>query len=562
MKDFFKVFSRTIGSYSLEERVLSIIAVLVLVFLVSKNVVSLISPQSVFAERGVYTEALINDKPTLINPVYTGELQANQDISRLVFTGLMKYDPNLQTFVDDLGKLSISEDKNEYLFTIREGVMWHDGEMLTVDDVVFTYQVIQDPAFQNQVLRANFDGVGVEKVDEKTMKFVLSRPNSFFVTNLNIGILPEHILGDIPVAELLSNDFNLKPVGTGPYQVEKPLELLEDGRQRVALTRNDDYYGEKPKIREIRFNIFPDTMAMMEELGSLNVVSKLPDQISSQIEGERFTTINYSLPQYTAVFFNTEVELLQDKMLRVALMKAIDKDSLLGNLTNKVRVDTPVMGLNQDDWIFKANKEEAAGALFDLGYKFKKDDDGEIVAGEEYRRDEDDNLLEVTLTVRQYNTGSVQEEETRKAVEFMINAWRDVGVKVEPMFLAGDLFDTALLNDEYQMILAGQNMGYNLDTFPFWHSSQTDGQNFANYTSFAADNQIEKIRETFDQEEMAERVEKLAEIIADDVPAIFLYRPNYEFVTDGKVNNVNLDGVVIPADRFSRIQEWCVGDGC
>jgi peptide/nickel transport system substrate-binding protein len=565
MKKFLRLFLKILQSYSLEERVVSVVAVLLLVIVLAKNISFIIHPSFVFADQSVDTEAIINDRPTLINPLYVDFAQANRDISQLVFSGLVKYDSSLDSFVDDMAVLSIDKTKKIYTFSLKDNVLWHDDTPVTADDILFTFNdVINNPAFQNPVLKANFEGVKVEKVDDRTVKFILDRPNSFFVTNMNVGILPKHLLGGIDVSTLASNDYNLNPVGTGPYAVASSLELLDDGRQKIRLKINEKYYGNKPKIKEIRFNIYPDDEAMRKDISTINIVSKVSESLSKILESDRFELKNYSLPQYTAVFFNTEDALLKNSKLRLALTKSVDKTKLLGDLLNKIPVDTPLMELNQSEWLFKPNVTEAAGLLYDLNYRFEKDDQGKIKEGQVYRKDKNQKELSLTLVARQYDEGLPLQIETQKTVEFLVDAWRQVGIKVDVVYFGEQDFLAVLQEKKYQMILGGQNMGYNLDTFPYWHSSQAKegSMNFSLYKSFAADTQIEKIRSTFDQNEKIDRMKKLAEVISGDVPALFLYRPQYIFATDKKVQGIVLENLSYPADRFSQIEKWCVGEKC
>lgn len=561
MKKFLKVFFNVIRSYSLEERVISLVLMFALVFSGVKSVQYIINPYSVFADSGFYTEAHLATKPVLLNPVYNDLALANREISASIFSGLMKYDSKVKGFVDDLGTLTVSEDKKEYVFKIKEGVTWHDGQPFTVDDVIFTYKdVIQNPVFQNPVVKANFVGVNVEKIDEQTMKFVMERPNSFFITNLNIGILPKHLLAEVGVESLPAAEFNLQPVGTGPYKVESPLEIFDSGEQRVTVVLNENYYGAKPQISRIRFMIFPDETSLVRQRAAINIVPRAITSMTDLLNDQRFSVSTYSLPQYTAVFFNTKDPVLKNQKVRLGLIKSIDKDSLVGGIENKERVDTPLMELNQEEWINKPDQKEAAGAFFDAGYGFKKDDQGNIIEGEKYRKDKDDKELEIALVARQYDEGSYLAAETKQTTDFLIKAWEANGVKINLRLLPESEYLEAIKNKEYQMILAGQTMAYNLDTFPYWHSSQAKvgGLNLSNYQSFAADQQIEKIRETFDEEDRTERRTKLAETISDDAPALFLYRPKYLFASDGKVKNIDLENLSFASDRFGSEASWCI----
>ncbi|MGL5831195.1 MAG: ABC transporter substrate-binding protein [Candidatus Altimarinota bacterium] len=561
MKKFFKVFLNVIRSYSLEERVISLVLIFALLFSGVKSVQYIINPYSVFADSGFYTEAHLATKPVLLNPVYNDLALANREISASIFTGLMRYDSKVKSFVDDLGKLTISEDKKEYVFKIKEGVLWHDGTPFTVDDVVFTYKdVIQNPLFQNPVVKANFVGVIVEKVDDQTMKFVLERPNSFFITNLNIGILPKHLLAEVGVESLPAAEFNMNPIGTGPYKVDSPLEIFDTGEQRVTLVVNNDYYGAKSKINRIRFMIFPDETALVKQRAAINIVPRAVSSMDELLNDQRFSISTYSLPQYTGVFFNTKDPVLKNQKLRLGLIKSIDKDSLIGSIENKERIDTPLMELSQEEWINKPDQKEAAGAFFDAGYGFKKDDAGNVIEGEKYRKDKDDKELEIVMVARQYDDGSYLAVETQQTTDFLIKAWEANGVKVTLRLLPESEYVEAIKNKDYQMILAGQTMAYNLDTFPYWHSSQAKvgGLNLSNYQSFAADQQIEKIRETFDEEDRTERRVNLAETISADAPALFLYRPKYLFASDGKVKNISLENLSFASDRFGNEADWCI----
>lgn len=565
MRNFFKVFGNVLKAYNLEEKVLSLVFLLLFAFFGVKAGLYLLSPSSLLmADVDTYTEAVISSRPVLINPLYTDFSQANRDISTLVFSGLLKYDPKLKAFVDDLASLKISDDRKEYTFTLKDGVMWHDGQSLTADDVIFTYGLIQSEEFQNPLLRANFEGVKIEKIDEKTIKMSLTKPNSFFVSTLNVGILPQHILKDTSTADLLISQFNLSPVGTGPYKVNSQLETTGDGTQRVLLVRNENYYSIKPKINQIRFDFYPDENVLLKEKAAVNIVSKVTGALRDLANDQRFQKLSYSLPQYTGIFFNTESAKLKNQKVRVALVKLVDKDQLIAQLQDKIRVDTPLMELNQKDWIFKPDEKEANGALFDAGYKFKKDDKGELIAGETYRRDKDGNEYELNLAARKFEDGSEQASEAEKTVNYLVEAWKKGGVKITVNWMDEAQFAEAVNTKQYDMILAGQNMGYNLDTYPFWHSSQAKegGLNLSKFKSFAADAQIEKIRSTFDKIEKEDRQKKLAQTLADEVPVLVLYRPNYLFLTDNKVQNVSMENWSFESDRFINVADWCIGKEC
>ena len=112
---------RVLRSYSIEEKVVSLVLVVVVFVLLFQTLVGLFRTPGIFDnEGGTYTEGLISETPILLNPVYVDFGEANREISGLIFSGLTKYNPDLQAFVGDLAELSISEDGQTYDFTLEE----------------------------------------------------------------------------------------------------------------------------------------------------------------------------------------------------------------------------------------------------------------------------------------------------------------------------------------------------------------------------------------------------------------------------------------------------------
>jgi peptide/nickel transport system substrate-binding protein len=556
MSFFGKIFA-VLKTYDYRDKVISAIAFAVFLLMIVKMIVF---PYGLFGfgTSNIYTEGVVSRSGIQnLNPLFVDYNEADREISSLVFSGLMKYDPNQKAVVEDIGRLSISEDKTEYTFRIREGIRWHDGRPVSAEDVYFTFgEIILDPAFQNEILKSNFAGVQVTLVDESTVKFKLEKPNVFFASNFTVGILPKHILGNVAAADLLSHDFNRLPIGTGPYMVDNPAESFFDGRMQITLIQNPNYYGDRPNIEMIRFVVYSTMDELMSQISSINGVPKVTGQYKADFDkDERFNLIPYELPQYTALFLNMESEVLKrDQKIRLALQKAIDKDELVERLAERIKVDTPLMELNQEEWVYVSDLAQAQGALKDAGYNYASDDKDN--SGVRYNSDGD--ALTLQFIARAYDEGTYQQNEMLEVVGFVTEAWREIGVDVQIKFLGQEDFNEHIISRNYDVLLVGQILGYNMDTYSYWHSTQAGprGQNFSNYKSFQIDSLIEAIRSTFDQEEKEKNLEALAKRLREDVPAIFLYRPVYYYAADGKVEGIDMEGVVFSSDRFSKISLW------
>lgn len=552
----FSTFSSVIRSFDYRDKLISILSLAILLLMVVKII---LLPYGLFSfgESGIYTEGLVSRMGIQnVNPLFVDFNEADREVSSLVFSGLMKYSPDKKAVVNDIAQLKINEENNEYLFTVREGIKWHDGEPLTADDVFFTYHdIIMGQGFTNEILKTNFEGVKVEKVSANQVKFTLEKPNLFFVSNFTLGIVPKHLLSETKPEEILGSDFNKKPVGSGPYMVTDPAETFNDGRMQITLTRSPNYYSDPAEVEFLRLTVFPTMDELMADVNSVNAVVKVSGSSIQDFEdNKRFSLIKYELPQYTAVFMNMESKFLKEKSVRLALQKAVDKSKMIGKSLDKIVVDTPLMELNQQQWEYQPSVEQAEGALKDAHYRYELADTEQKGP----RTNDDSEPLKLNLIVRLYEEGTYQFEDTKKVVSFLQKTWEEIGVAIEVEFLPSEDLNKRITSREYDLLLVGQNLGYNLDTYSYWHSTQAGplGQNLSNYKSFQVDSLIEDIRSTFDPEKREKKLEELASRFKDDIPAIFLYRPVYYYAYDGKVQGVSMQNVVFPSDRFDGIVKW------
>jgi peptide/nickel transport system substrate-binding protein len=544
-----KFFLRVLRAFSIQEKILGL--VFLALFLYSgAGIFSSFFGSDGFGASGRYSEGFVGQFQR-INPLFVDLNAADRVASQLVFSGLVKYSPLKGEVVPDLGQFTWSEDKKTLVFDLRSDVKWHDGQLFSADDVIFTFGLIQDKDFPNPILKANFDGVEVKKISESQVSFTLKEFNSFFISNLTVGILPQHLLSDVSAAEIATVDFNVLPVGTGIYKMSTPYQKYSDGRNELILQVNEDFYDATPKIAEIRLVTFENEEDLIKGKTQLNALDRVSPALISQLRNDpRFEFVSYSLPQYTALFLNMDKPMFKSQKLRIALQKSLDKKKLLELLSGFQAVDTPLMELKQDQWIYMANKEEAQGALHDAKYRYAKD-------GDKFRSDVDGEEFVIKLLTREFPEGTTRSAENKVLTDFVLKSWNEVGIQVEVSALTEADFAQALNDRNYDVVIAGQSLGYNLDTFSFWHSSQAEkGLNLSNYRSFAADKLIEAAREAADSQEKLKKLEDLAKNIAEDIPAIFLYRPVYYYVSDKSIDGVMLENMVFSGDKFGAVDEW------
>ncbi len=498
----------------------------------------------------IYSEAMVGEFEHL-NPVLTEFNEADADVSSLIFSGLVKFNPENGQFEEDMATHTLSADHLVYTFTLKNNVVWQDGEPVTAEDLYFTFHdIIQSENFENPVLKSNFEGVQIEKPDSRTISFTLNTPNSFFYSGLTVGILPQHILGETAVTELEFAEFNEQPIGTGPYQVTGPYTKNSNGSQ-VNLTRFTNYYGPAPKIERLRMLTYPDWETLLENRSTWHAVARVKDVMSEEMDTENLVAYHYTLPQYTAIFLNTDSPKLTKNKTRLGLLKAIDKTKLLNDNKGFLSIDTPILELSQDEWIYSPNSEEAKGAFYDAGWP--------LAEGETVRKNSDGEPLSLNLLRRDFSVDQPNQEAWLKTVtDELVQQWAAIGVEVKVKSLSLSELDTAIADRDYDLLLYGQGLGYNLDVFSYWHSSQatSHGLNLSNYQNPRADALMESIRQSFDTEKREKELKELAGIISEDVPAIFLFTPDYTYWVDSRVTGIKLEKILSPKDRFGTIENW------
>ncbi|PIQ77032.1 hypothetical protein COV82_06590 [Candidatus Peregrinibacteria bacterium CG11_big_fil_rev_8_21_14_0_20_46_8] len=467
------------------------------------------------ANAETYSEGMVGRIATL-NPLFADFNDTDRDLTELLFSGLIKYDPVARNFLPDLAaKWERSRNGLTYVFTIRDDASWHDGTPLTAADIVFTYKgIIQHPDFRNPILKNTFEGVGIDQTGTNTVTFTLSKPNSYFISNLTTGILPKHLLSNASIARLDADAFGKAPIGSGPYKLAS-LKRGEDG-DVIELERNETYYAAIPAIPKLRFFIFRTERELLLHKNSLRGLSKLGDSARNTLAKDpRFLFHDYSLNQFTALYYNTENPRLTDQSVRKLLAAAINKDELL--TPDSVRIDTINLENKRDEADFAWDPEGAKKKLEELEYR--KNEKGILI----------DNKGEVfQLTVL------TLEKTPLHLTENLKRQWEALGIQVKIDRQEGQNFASYLAEGRYDVLLIRQNLGYNRDAYPLLHSSQigANGLNFSRFKSFRTDGLTEAIRIESIPEDKEKLLTQLSSVLIEELPIVFISTPNYTYALD------------------------------
>ncbi len=317
---------------------------------------------------GTYIEGSVG-VPGPLNPWLTVQNDVNRDIVSLVFAGLLRYNPETKRIEDDLATMEVSSDAKTYTLTLKDNLFWQDStdkdpHPVTADDVVFTYRTTQEPNFPNLILQQNFRGVTIEKIDDRTVRFKLAEPYSFFPSNLTLGLLSERSFQGINPDNLDQIiGLSTSPVGAGPYKIKTVVET--DLSTEVTLERFQRTIPPPYQLDRIVFRIFPDYQSLLSDLHNLDGIRFVPHNDKGEpAVPKHFEGISYTLPQYVALFFNMDHPTLTDQKLRLGLQLGTNKQAIVDTIHEKNIVDTPLLEINQTDWRYHFDADAAQGALY------------------------------------------------------------------------------------------------------------------------------------------------------------------------------------------------------
>ena len=307
------------------------------------------------------------------NPILTSSVSM---IEYYIFNRLMIYD-DTGTLQPELAEdWTYSDDDLELTITLREA-LWHDGEAFTADDVIFTFDTIQNEntdTSQRSKLQIGGEFVTWEKVDDRTILIKTPEPFAPFLFGLqDLEIIPEHILGQS--ADINTDPFNRAPIGTGPYRLG---EWQSD--QFMRFEPFEDYWGGRPANDGITVFFHADTEVGSAALDSGDIdLMFAPPELQPRYEDNPDVRIyNYVYFTPITLAFNFKHPILQDQTVREAIRLAIDKVSLTETVTrgrgivaNNQYADTgPLDRYNDYDGVPESeyNVEEANRLLDEAGY--------------------------------------------------------------------------------------------------------------------------------------------------------------------------------------------------
>ncbi len=476
-------------------------------------------------------------RPSVLIPMLAGD-SASHSVAGLIFNGLVKYDTDLSVIGDLAESWDISSDGLVITFYLRKGVMWTDGVEFTAEDVKFGFDTIIDENTPTPYKEDYLQVKKAEVLDRYTFRVTYEKPFApALATWGSLVVLPKHLLEgkDITKAE-----FGRNPVGLGLYRFRK----WTPG-QEVVLDSNRDYFEGRPYIDRYIFKIIPDTATMFLELqaGGIDMMALTPIQYTKQTNTENFKRdfqkFRYPVFAYTYFGFNLKLPWFKDVLVRRAIAHAIDKSEI---------IDVVLFGLGRpatgpfvpETWAYNPGVKrygydpgKAKELLKSAGWT-DSNSNGTV--------DKDGKEFEFTILT---NMGNQSRLKTATIIQQRL---KKVGIKMNIRVLEWSTFINEFIDKRsFEAVLLGWSLDRDPDQYIIWHSSKTAEKefNFVSYSNKEVDRLLEKGRRTFDIEERKKAYYRFQEILAEELPYIFLYVPDATPIVQARFKGIKASPIGI-----------------
>lgn len=501
-------------------------------------------------------------KGVLSYAFYEGEDDAN--ILQFMHEGLFSVNDELQS-EPNLATWEISEDKMKLTFKLKEGVKWHDGEELTMEDMEYAWYLIADPTYEGprfanvamikgaqEYKDGKADKIeGIKVVDPYTVEVTLVEPSINVIDNIWSIPEPKHYYGDISAKELVDADQIRKtPIGVGPFKVSK----IVPG-ESVELVRNDDYWQGKPKLDAVVYKIVDGALAQgLIENGEIDIIEAPKDQWENISKLENVNAVTTPALSYSYIGFDwghydtkkgvvvSDNKKFQNKNLRHAMAHALNREAFIesfaSGLGQPLNVPFPSVSWAKiaDDQInqYEYDVEKAKKLLDEAGFK-DKDGDGFV---------EDPEGKPFTV-----NFDAMSGAETSEArAQFIVQSWQEIGINAK--INGGALKDFNLFYDtiekddpSVETFMGAWGLSNDPDPSGIWLS--TDKWNMWRWFSAESDELIKKgVQFPADGTDVMEHRKNVyfewQKLVNEELPVIFFEQREDPWAINKRVQNVKV----------------------
>lgn len=504
-----------------------------------------------FVAGGDYSEATLG-KVNSMNPLYA-TTSSEKVLSKLLFANLFSPDVSGHQKAELAKGAKMDETGKIWTVTLRDNLLWSDGEPITADDIIFTVGLISNTSAKTTV-SSDFSRVKLEKVDDKTVKFILPSVYLEFKDSLEFPLVPSHLLKDINPALVYENSFSMQPVGSGPF-VLNALQASTTGEsniQTIYLNRNDNYFLSDAMLYSFTLKTYENTDDIIAAMKANDVraTAELGAESAGQLPnslGERTSLTNGGV----FAFINTKSDVLNKVKIRQAIRRGVNIEKVRGEeLNDLLALDYPILSDQMELTLPELPKYDVEAAKKLLVESELKYEDNALV-------DANGERVHITVAVAKRDTiTGVAERFTEQLKKLGFEVTLSV---FDATQVSEDFFATVVRPRDYDILIYEVDLGVSADPFVYYSSTQASGSgwNFSNYGNVLVDDALLSAHNTVNMGQKKTKYEAFLRHWVNDVPAIGIYRSSLKYYYAQNSRIYTEDAKLTDAlDRFADVRYW------
>ncbi|HEX7125224.1 MAG TPA: ABC transporter substrate-binding protein [Thermodesulfobacteriota bacterium] len=487
-------------------------------------------------------------RPSTIDPITNNEMTALR-LVEMMFNGLVAINARQEIVADLAERWDVADGGKRYIFDLRRDVVWHDGQPMTADDVVFTFQVMTNPKTVSSA-RLRYEFIeAVNRMDDHRVEVVLKRPILNALGKLTFKIIPRHALQGRDFLTR-TDPFVQNPIGTGPYRL---VRVTGDGE--YVLAANERYYKGRPHIDTITMRPFADQNIMTQALlfNALDMIVQVSPKDLPQIDGDRrFVLTPYNALSYSFFAYNLKHPVLADRRVRQAITYAIDREEMLKAFFGGrgTLISGPFApgswAYNLDVQPYPFDVQKARALLDEAGLR---DNDGDRIV----EKDGEPVRLSLKVPIER------ESDSVKRVVLAFQNYLRAVGLDVKVEFREWQAWKEDVFGrQDFDIIFASWVFDDSADISTLFHSGEIGPwrNNFIGYSNPEVDALIVEAKLTLDKEKRRSINQKLHAILAEEQPYTFLWTLTNYAASHRKVRRLQIH----PYAFFTFVDDWFIAE--
>lgn len=506
-----------------------------------------------------------------LNPLYAFDLQEGH------LSDLMFLKPAMEKWNDSLGMIElepmlaeswvVNKDSGFITLNLRDNVYWSDGKPITVDDIIFSFDVYSDPAVNSRLygLFGNFysdENLHIDvrrtfrKNSDRSLTIFFKDIRKFSFLDINFAILPSHAYRKIDRADIATAEINFKPVTSGPFKLHK-----WDRDQKIHLIADStSYLFNENNVQELIFKIVPDNFSLFTQLktGEVDLIESFEaEQVKDLDNYKHLEIVSIKGRDYDYLGWNNiDPDAYQKKQIkpnrffssskiRKALSIAINRNEIFKSVIGK-------FGLIYDSPISPIFKSYIDSSLFSFDYnpslakKMLEDEGWKDING--------DGILErenKKFSFQIYsNTGNPIREYAATVIK---NNLKEIGVEAEIVFVEKSELVDGLINRKYDAFLSGWTVQIPLNLDNFSNPSSEKGMfNFSSYYNQEVNKLLDNLNPADTESKKISTYKSISKIFKETEPITVLFWIDNLIAYNKRIKNLKIS----PLGLFNDAWNW------